>query len=150
MPSPSEQRLPFEAPIYEMERAWQRWRPSTPRTAPAGDSSKIGEQIRRLRRELAALKREIYSQLDPWQTVQVSRHPQRPQTRDYLDLVFEQFLELHGDRAIGDDKAIVTGLAAHRRHEGHVHRPPEGEEPGRANGLPISAVPIPRATVRHC
>ena len=77
----------------------------------AGDTSKIGEQIRRLRRELAALKREIYSQLDPWQTVQVSRHQQRPQTRDYLDLVFEQFLELHGDRAIGDDKAIVTGLA---------------------------------------
>ena len=49
--------------------------------------------------------------LDPWQIVQVSRHQQRPQTRDYLELIFEQFLELHGDRAFGDDQAIVTGLA---------------------------------------
>ena len=63
------------------------------------------------RRELAALKREIYAHLEPWQIVQVSRHQQRPQTRDYIDLIFEQFLELHGDRALGDDKAIVTGLA---------------------------------------
>jgi acetyl-CoA carboxylase carboxyl transferase subunit alpha len=111
MPSPSEQRLPFEAPIYEMELRLGEMETQYAKNRAAGDTSKIGEQIRRLRRELAALKREIYSQLDPWQTVQVSRHQQRPQTRDYLDLVFEQFLELHGDRAIGDDKAIVTGLA---------------------------------------
>ncbi len=77
----------------------------------AGDSAKIAEQIRRLRRELVALEREIFSRLEPWQTVQVSRHPLRPHTRDYIDLIFEQFLELHGDRAVGDDKAIVTGLA---------------------------------------
>ena len=76
-----------------------------------GDTTKIAEQIRRLRRELAVLKREIYSHLDPWQVVQVSRHQERPQTRDYIELLFEQFIELHGDRAIGDDQAIVTGLA---------------------------------------
>ncbi len=76
-----------------------------------GDTTRIAEQIRRLRRELAALKREIYSNLDPWQTVQVSRHQTRPQTRDYIELIFEQFVELHGDRAMGDDQAIVTGLA---------------------------------------
>jgi acetyl-CoA carboxylase carboxyl transferase subunit alpha len=64
-----------------------------------------------MRRELAALKREIYSHLEPWQIVQVSRHSGRPQTRDYINLIFEQFIELHGDRALGDDKAIVTGLA---------------------------------------
>jgi acetyl-CoA carboxylase carboxyl transferase subunit alpha len=111
MPSPTEQRLSFEAPIYEMETRLGEMEAHYARKRTGEEGSKIGEQIRRLRRELAALKREIYSQLDPWQTVQVSRHPQRPQTRDYLDLVFEQFLELHGDRAIGDDAAIVTGLA---------------------------------------
>jgi acetyl-CoA carboxylase carboxyl transferase subunit alpha len=111
MASPSEQRLPFEAPIYEMELRLGEMETQYAKNRVAGDTSKIAEQIRRLRRELAALKREIYSQLDPWQIVQVSRHQQRPQTRDYIELVFEQFLELHGDRAIGDDKAVVTGLA---------------------------------------
>ncbi|MDG3002182.1 acetyl-CoA carboxylase carboxyltransferase subunit alpha [Paludisphaera mucosa] len=110
MRSAHEQRLPFEAPIYEMEQRLVEMEAQYAKNRAGGDNSKIGEQIRRLRRELAALKREIYSQLDPWQTVQVSRHPQRPQTRDYIDLLFDQFLELHGDRAIGDDQAIVTGL----------------------------------------
>lgn len=111
MPSPTEHRLAFEAPIYEMETRLAELETHYAKHRSADDSSKISDQIRLLRRELAALKREIYSRLDPWQTVQVSRHPQRPQTRDYLDLVFEEFLELHGDRAIGDDKAVVTGLA---------------------------------------
>jgi acetyl-CoA carboxylase carboxyl transferase subunit alpha len=111
MSSPSEHRLTFEAPIYEMEVRLGEMEADYARSRTAEDSSKVGEQIRRLRRELAALKREIYSHLDPWQIVQVSRHPQRPQTRDYLELVFEEFLELHGDRAIGDDRAVVTGLA---------------------------------------
>jgi acetyl-CoA carboxylase carboxyl transferase subunit alpha len=111
MPSPTEYRLPFEASIYEMEARLGEMENQYAKDRGADGVSKVGDQIRRLRRELAALKREIYSQLDPWQVVQVSRHPQRPQTRDYLDLVFEEFLELHGDRAIGDDKAVVTGLA---------------------------------------
>src|SRR5262249_12005914 len=59
---------------------------------------------------LANLKRTIYASLEPWQTVQVSRHAQRPQTRDYIDLIFDQFVELHGDRAVGDDMSIVTGF----------------------------------------
>ena len=98
-------------PSTRWKHASRSWNRSTPRTALAGDSPKIAEQIRRLRRELAALKREIYSHLEPWQIVQVSRHQQRPQTRDYIELIFDQFLELHGDRALGDDKAIVTGFA---------------------------------------
>jgi len=110
MRSPNDQRLPFEAPIYEMEQRLVEMESRYAKNRAGGDTSKIGEQIRRLRRELATLKREIYSQLDPWQTVQVSRHPQRPQTRDYVELIFDQFLELHGDRAVGDDQAIVTGL----------------------------------------
>lgn len=69
------------------------------------------EEIRRIRRELISLKRKIYSNLTPWQTVQVARHRDRPQTLDYVDLVFEEFVELHGDRAIGDDRALRTGFA---------------------------------------
>lgn len=109
--NPSESRLAFETPIYEMEVRLSELESQYAKNRAAGDSPKVAEQIRRLRRELAALKREIYSHLEPWQIVQVSRHQQRPQTRDYIELVFDQFLELHGDRAMGDDKAIVTGFA---------------------------------------
>src|SRR6516162_10896703 len=111
MRSPSEPRLPFEAPIYEMENRLSEMEAQYAKDRATGDTTKIAERIRRLRRELASLNREIYSNLDPWQTVQVARHPARPQTRDYIDLIFDQFMELHGDRAVGDDKAIVSGLA---------------------------------------
>lgn len=111
MPSSTEQRLQFEAPIHETETRLVEMESQYAKSRAGGGTTGIAEQIRRVRRELAALKREIYSNLDPWQTVQVARHQQRPQTRDYLELVFEQFVELHGDRAFGDDKAIVTGLA---------------------------------------
>ncbi|MDX2037410.1 MAG: acetyl-CoA carboxylase carboxyltransferase subunit alpha [Isosphaeraceae bacterium] len=114
MSSASEFRLPFEAPIYDLEHRLSdmetQYAKSREKT-DAGVASEIAEQIRRLRRELVNLKRTIFSNLDPWQTVQVSRHPKRPQTRDYLELIFDGFLELHGDRAIGDDQAIVTGFA---------------------------------------
>src|SRR5207249_932082 len=62
-------------------------------------------------RELANLKRKIYSNLSAWDTVQVSRHEERPQTMDYVELMFEDFVELHGDRAIGDDRAIRCGFS---------------------------------------
>ena len=65
MPSPSEQRLPFEAPIYEMEARLAEMEAQYAKNRPAGDTTKIAEQIRRLRRELAALKREIYSPTRP-------------------------------------------------------------------------------------
>jgi acetyl-CoA carboxylase carboxyl transferase subunit alpha len=111
MRSAAEPRLSFEAPIFEMEVRLGEMELQYAKNRAGGEATRIAEQIRRMRRELVALKREIYSHLDPWQIVQVSRHQQRPQTRDYIELIFEQFLELHGDRAIGDDKAIVTGLA---------------------------------------
>jgi acetyl-CoA carboxylase carboxyl transferase subunit alpha len=107
MSSAAENRLPFEAPIYDMEARLAEMENLYGKNPPPAAT----ESIRRLRRELAALKRTIYSNLDPWQTVQVSRHAKRPQSRDYLELVFDHFVELHGDRAIGDDQAIVTGLA---------------------------------------
>src|SRR5947199_3503634 len=69
------------------------------------------EEIRRIRRELVSLKRKKYSSLSAWETVLVSRHRDRPQTLDYVELIFDEFVELHGDRAIGDDRAIRTGFA---------------------------------------
>jgi acetyl-CoA carboxylase carboxyl transferase subunit alpha len=110
MASGSEHRLDFEAPIYEMEARLAEMEANYARKRTGGESSGIAEQIRRLRRELANLKRTIYAHLEPWQTVKVSRHAQRPQTRDYIDLIFDQFVELHGDRAFGNDQSIVTGF----------------------------------------
>jgi acetyl-CoA carboxylase carboxyl transferase subunit alpha len=107
----NEPRLPFEAPIYEMEARLAEMEGQYAKNRAGSDATQIAEQIRLLRRELAALKRAVFSKLDPWQIVQLSRIQTRPQTRDYIELIFEQFVELHGDRAIGDDKAIVTGLA---------------------------------------
>jgi acetyl-CoA carboxylase carboxyl transferase subunit alpha len=69
------------------------------------------EEIRRMRRQLVSLKKKIYSDLTPWQTVQVARHSDRPHINDYIDLIFDDFTELHGDRAIGDDRALRTGFA---------------------------------------
>lgn len=72
-------------------------------------------EIRRLRQEKVAQLKRTYSKLTAWQTVQVARHPKRPILPDYLDLMVKEFRELHGDRAFGDDPAIVTGL-------GHIGR----------------------------
>ncbi len=103
MPPPK--YLPFEKEIAEMEDLLARLEATA--TGPMGTS----EEVRRIRRELVKLKRKIYSNLTAWQTVLVARHPDRPQTLDYVDLIFEEFVELHGDRAIGDDRAIRTGFA---------------------------------------
>jgi len=69
------------------------------------------EELERLRREVAELKREFYAHLGAWQRTQLSRHAQRPYTLDYLRLLFQGFSEVKGDRAFGDDPAIVAGLA---------------------------------------
>ncbi len=71
----------------------------------------ISDEIERLEKKGAQLTKEIYAKLTPWQISQVSRHPQRPYTLDYLQLIFTDFEELHGDRAFADDHAIVGGLA---------------------------------------
>ncbi len=75
------------------------------------------EEIRRLRRRWTETTRGIYANLTPWQIVQVSRHKDRPYTRDYLNLAFDEFIELHGDRFFGDDRAVLTGFAKLGRHK---------------------------------
>ncbi len=108
----SEYRLPFEEPIYQLEaRLADMEKTYATTTMDQAAAAEFSEQIRKLRKELVGLKRQRFANLEPWESIQVSRHKNRPQTRDYLELVFERFIELHGDRAIGDDGAIVTGLA---------------------------------------
>jgi len=101
----SNHRLSFERPIYELEARLQKLE------SIAQENPEARGEIRRLRRELTDLTRRIYSQLKPWQVVEVARHPDRPMTVDYLEMVFDEFVELHGDKFFGDDRAIRTGWA---------------------------------------
>ena len=71
----------------------------------------ISQEIARLQKKSQALTKDIYARLNAWQISQVARHPQRPYTLDYVQRLFTGFEELHGDRAFGDDPAIVGGLA---------------------------------------
>ena len=76
----------------------------------AGDVDADAE-LERLREQVAELRKEFYAHLGPWQRAQIARHPQRPYLTDYIPLLFTDFVELHGDRAYGDDKALIAGLA---------------------------------------
>ncbi len=98
-------RLTFEKPIYELEEQIAAMESARDPGAQQQD------ELRRLRRELSDLKKRIFAGLDAWQTVEVARHPDRPLTSDYLSLVFDEFVELHGDKNFGDDLAIRTGFA---------------------------------------
>ena len=75
------------------------------------DSSELNNQINTLRKERDVETKKIYSKLSIWQTVQVARHPQRPHTLDFIERIFDDFDELHGDRKFGDDASIIGGIA---------------------------------------
>jgi acetyl-CoA carboxylase carboxyl transferase subunit alpha len=75
------------------------------------DSSELNNQINTLKKERDVETKKIYSKLSIWQTVQVARHPQRPHTLDFIDRIFDDFDELHGDRQFGDDASIIGGIA---------------------------------------
>ncbi len=103
--------LDFEQPILELEARRRSLEQIPQRTLEQV------EELRKLRREVADTTRQIYAGLTPWQIVQVARHKDRPYTSDYLSLVFEEFVELHGDRRFGDDRAILTGWARLDQHK---------------------------------
>src|SRR5882724_8207030 len=96
---------PFEKEIIEMEELLAKLESKV--DGQVGPS----DEVRRIKKELTKLIQKIYANLTPWETVQVSRHPNRPQTVDYINLIFDEFVELHGDRAIGDDGAIRSSFA---------------------------------------
>lgn len=97
--------LEFEEPILIIEGRIRELE----RKGPADES--VEEELRQLRRQWTDETRRIYGQLNPWQIVQVSRHKDRPYTKDYLNLAFDEFVELHGDKFYGDDRAMLTGFA---------------------------------------
>ncbi len=97
--------LPFEKPIVELEK-----KVSELRSLTEGGLDLSGE-IRHLEKKLEKVRHDVFESLTPWQRVQVARHPLRPYTLDYLNFLAEDFVELHGDRCFGDDKAVVAGLA---------------------------------------
>ena len=98
--------LDFEQPIAELEAKIQELR-------YVGDDAEINisEEITRLEEKSRNLTKSIFAKLTPWQVSQLARHPQRPYTLDYVERIFTDFQELHGDRAYADDAAIVGGLA---------------------------------------
>jgi acetyl-CoA carboxylase carboxyl transferase subunit alpha len=98
--------LEFEQPIAELEAKIEELR-----YVQDDSAVDISEEISRLQKKSNALTKDIYAKLTPWQVALVSRHPQRPYTLDYVNAIFTDFEELHGDRAFADDPSIVGGLA---------------------------------------
>lgn len=101
--------LDFEQPIAELQAKIDELR-----NVGSDNALNLDEEIQRLQAKMRQKIETIFSDLNPWQVSQLSRHPLRPYTLDYVDLMFDEFHELHGDRAFADDHAIVGGLARFR------------------------------------
>ncbi|MCA9530368.1 MAG: acetyl-CoA carboxylase carboxyltransferase subunit alpha [Myxococcales bacterium] len=98
--------LDFEKPLVELE---QRIRAL--KAASGGRGAEIDQSVRQLEAQVDRLSRELFDELTVWQKVQLSRHPDRPYFLEYAEALFEDLLELHGDRCFGDDPAVVAGFA---------------------------------------
>ncbi len=98
--------LDFEKPIEELELKIEELK-----RISDGKDMNISGEIRRLEKKARDLRTEIFSKLTPWQKTLLARHPDRPYTLDYINIISEEFVELHGDRKFSDDKAIVGGIA---------------------------------------
>jgi len=102
--------LDFEKPVYELEQKLDEMKKS------AGGLT-IDKEIAKIEVKVAQLKEELYRDLSRWQRVQLARHPDRPFTLDYIEMMTIDYIELHGDRHYGDDKAIVGGFANLDNHK---------------------------------
>jgi acetyl-CoA carboxylase carboxyl transferase subunit alpha len=98
--------LEFEKPIVELERKIDELK-----KLASTEKLDLKKEITRLISKLDTVKKDIYGRLTSWQRVQIARHPQRPYTLDYIGMITQDFIEIHGDRAYSDDKAIVAGFA---------------------------------------
>ena len=101
-----QQHLEFERPIVELEK-----KISDMKDFSVSGSIEFDSEIDSLQKKLTRLRREVFSGLTRWQRVQLSRHPKRPHTLDYIKLITTDFIQLHGDRGYADDKAMVGGFA---------------------------------------
>lgn len=97
--------LEFEQPIADLEAKIEELR-----RVESDNEMQLGEEIAKLQAKCDSLTESIYRSLSPWQVAQIARHPRRPYTLDYVDQLFTDFEELHGDRAYSDDPAIVAGI----------------------------------------
>jgi len=98
--------LEFEKPIIELENKIEELKKFTKK-----EDIDLTSEISRLTERLEHLRKETFENITSWQRVQLARHPERPYTLDYMNLIMDDFIEIHGDRHFGDDKAIITGLA---------------------------------------
>lgn len=98
--------LEFEKPIEELELKIEELKRITD-----GKDIDISSEVKKLEKKVEELRSEIFSSLTPWQKTQIARHPDRPYTLDYINLITSDFVELHGDRRFSDDPAIVAGIA---------------------------------------
>ena len=98
--------LDFEKPIQELESKIEELKALTAR-----EDIDLSGEIKKLEERLKKVKQEVFKNLTPWQRVQIARHPKRLYTLDYIDAITTDFIEIHGDRRFGDDKALVTGFA---------------------------------------
>ncbi len=102
------QLLDFEKPIAELEEQLDKLKQGLAK----GKKATTMASIEALEKEIQDTRKELYNNLTGWQKVQISRHPERPYTKDYIENIFDNFIELHGDRTVKDDKAMIGGLAA--------------------------------------
>ncbi|MFH1247938.1 MAG: acetyl-CoA carboxylase carboxyltransferase subunit alpha [Candidatus Omnitrophota bacterium] len=98
--------MDFEKPILELEKKIKELR-----SFISDKKIDLSSEVKRLEDKLEHLRKDIYTNLTPWQRVQIARHPKRPYTQDYIAMITTDFMELHGDRSFSDDKAIIGGLA---------------------------------------
>ncbi len=98
--------LDFEKPIEELEKKIHELQQFTNR-----EDINLEGEIRKLSERLENVRKEVFGNLSSWQKVQLARHPDRPYTIDYINMIMDDFIEIHGDRFFGDDRALITGMA---------------------------------------
>ena len=98
--------LDFEKPIIELEKKIQELKGFI-----SDKKIDLSSEVKRLEEKLERLKKDTYGNLTAWQRVQIARHPLRPYTQDYINIIMSDFIELHGDRSLSDDQAIIGGFA---------------------------------------
>jgi len=103
-------QLDFEKPIAELQRKLDDLKQHP-------ESRSFKEEIEQIEKKLEESRKQVFSNLTPWQRVQLARHPKRPYTLDYINMVFSDFSELHGDRLYAEDRAIVGGFARLDNHK---------------------------------
>jgi acetyl-CoA carboxylase carboxyl transferase subunit alpha len=141
--APDTPTLDFERPVVALERKIEEL------VRVSGGAPELRPQIALLESRARELQQKIFADLTPWQKVQLSRHPARPYTLDYIERLFEDFIELHGDRRFGDDPAVVGGFGTFDGMPVLVWDTRRGAARRRRSAA-ISASRNRRATARRC